>query len=68
MMVIAYRYHSLVSTGHDCKQWWELEAKLEAAERIEGLCIAKTIADAKALHGYIADLKHQVGALPEVKK
>jgi len=50
------------------KKQWELEARLETAERIEGLCIAKTIADAKTLHDYIADLKRQLAALPEAKK
>jgi len=50
------------------KKQWELEARLETAERIEGLCIARTRADAKALHDYIAGLRSQLAALPEEVK
>jgi len=45
-----------------------LEARLETAERIEGLCMTKTVADAKALHDYIAGLRRQLTGLAESKK
>jgi hypothetical protein len=55
-----------LSPDPHARERWELKARLETAERIEGLCIARTIADAKALHDYIADLKCQLAALPQV--
>ena len=48
-----------LSPDPHARERWELEARLETAERIEGLCIAKTIADAKTLHDYIADLRRR---------
>jgi len=64
---VAQRVRALSPDPH-ARERWEFEARLETTERIEGLCIARTTADAKALHDYIAELRSQLPALPKEGK